>query len=151
MREHGARDERGSALVELALVLPLALMLLFGIIEFSATYNNSISVRNGTREGARMAVVNDVSADSACNAGATAIVCKTKERIGLDTSKTKVGISLSGTSVGDSVTICATYPAFNTTGVMQPFLGGKTVSSSVTMRLEQTPTFSSYTGDGLTC
>jgi hypothetical protein len=147
VHERRARDERGSALVELALVLPLVLMLVFGIIEFSATYNN---VRNGTREGARMAVVDDVSADSACSAGAMAIVCKTKERIGLDTSKTKVGIRLDGTSVGDTVTICATYPAFNITGIMAPFLGGKTVSSSVTMRLEQTPTFGNYTGDGLT-
>lgn len=151
MAERRAHGERGASLVEFALVLPLVLMLLFGIIEFAATYNNSISVRNGTREGARMAVVNDVSGDAACGAGATAIVCKTKERIGLDASKTKVGIRLDGSSIGDTVTVCASYPAFNITGIMEPFLGGKTVTSSVTMRLEQVPTFGSYTGDGLSC
>lgn len=151
MAERRGRGEQGAALVEFALVLPLVLLLVFGIIEFSATYNNSISVRNGTREGARMAVVNDLSGDSTCSAGAMAIVCKTKERIGLDASKTKVGIRLDGTGVGDTVTVCATFPAFNITGVMQPFLGNTTVSSTVTMRLEQAPTFASYTADGLTC
>ena len=52
------RRERGQALVEFALVLPILLILLLGILDFSravAAYN---SVSNGARSGARVAIVN---------------------------------------------------------------------------------------------
>ena len=52
-----ARDERGAAAVEFALVLPILLVLAFGIIDFGRllyTYNNLTSA---VREGARFASV----------------------------------------------------------------------------------------------
>ncbi len=66
------RDERGAALVEFALVVTLLLLLIFGMVEFGLDYNNYIVVRNGSREGARLAVVNDVNNVPSCTiAGAT--------------------------------------------------------------------------------
>lgn len=135
-----ARGERGAALVEFALVLPLLMLFVFGVIEFGGTYNNFISLRNGVREGARLAVVNDQSGGN--------IVTETKQRIGLDTTQTYVAVALSGNQVGDTVTICASYPAYNITGVMKPFLGNRSITSRVTMRLEQVPSFSSSTEPG---
>ena len=52
-----ARDERGAAAVEFALVLPILVVLAFGIIDFGRllyTYNNLTSA---VREGARFAAV----------------------------------------------------------------------------------------------
>lgn len=141
--------ERGAALVEFALLLPLLLVLVFGIIEFGGTYNNSISLRNGVREGARLAVVNNVSPSGSCSGDATTVlVCQTKARIGLNPNTTKVSITVpSGAKIGDTVTVCASSPTYKITGIMTPFLGDS-VTAAVTMRLEQVPSFTSYADAG---
>ena len=51
------RSEKGQALVECALVRPLLLALLCGIIDFGWLYYNQITLNNAAREGARYAVV----------------------------------------------------------------------------------------------
>ena len=57
-RAQGA--ERGAAVVEFALVVPVLLVLVGGIIEFSYSYNLQISVTQAAREAARtMAIFND--------------------------------------------------------------------------------------------
>ena len=47
--------EKGQAMVEFALVLPLLLTLLCGIIDFGWLYYNQITLNNAAREGARYA------------------------------------------------------------------------------------------------
>ncbi len=49
----GTRD-RGAAAVEFALVLPLLLLLVFGIIDFGRAYMAQISLTQAAREGARL-------------------------------------------------------------------------------------------------
>ncbi|MBK5097521.1 MAG: pilus assembly protein [Gemmatimonadetes bacterium] len=51
------RQDSGQALVELALALPLLLLILVGIFEFARAYGIKQSLVNGAREGARVAVV----------------------------------------------------------------------------------------------
>lgn len=51
------KSQQGQALVELALVLPILLMLLFGIIEFGRIYGAYMVISNLSREGARYGVV----------------------------------------------------------------------------------------------
>jgi len=55
VRERGGRvgREDGQALVEFALVLPLLLLLLFGIIEFGLALNRYLSLNDAVRAGAR--------------------------------------------------------------------------------------------------
>jgi len=53
------RDEKGSAAVEFAVVLPLLLMVLFGIIEFGLLIYNKAMITNASREAARAGVVFD--------------------------------------------------------------------------------------------
>ena len=56
---NGDRD-RGAAAVEFALVLPVLVLMLLGLIEFSILFNTQISLTNAAREGARsMAIHND--------------------------------------------------------------------------------------------
>lgn len=66
------RRERGAAAVEFALVAPILLSLVAGIVEFSYTYNLQISVTQAAREAARtMAIQNNQSlARAAAVAGA---------------------------------------------------------------------------------
>lgn len=49
--------ERGVAVVEFALVLPLLVLILFGIIEFSLILYNKAIITNASREGARSGIL----------------------------------------------------------------------------------------------
>jgi len=53
----GLRSERGASTVEFALLLPVLVLLLFGIFEFGLAYNSYLAVTHAAREGARMAAV----------------------------------------------------------------------------------------------
>ena len=48
---------RGAAAVEFALVMPILIMLLFGIIEFGRAYNAKLTLANAAREAAREFVI----------------------------------------------------------------------------------------------
>jgi len=52
-----SRLRRGAAVVEMAVVLPLLLTLVFGIIEFGWTFMVYQNVTNAAREGCRVAVL----------------------------------------------------------------------------------------------
>lgn len=71
---HGGA-ERGASAVEFALVLPLLVLILFGIIELGRLYNMQISLTGAAREGARvMAISNDwTAAESATIAAAPSV------------------------------------------------------------------------------
>jgi len=53
-------QRQGTATVEFALVLPLLLGLLFGIIEFGLLFKDQLSIQQAAREGARVAAVGKV-------------------------------------------------------------------------------------------
>lgn len=53
----GLRDERGSQIVEAALVLPLLLLVLLGILDFGLLFQRYEAVTNAAREGARVAIL----------------------------------------------------------------------------------------------
>jgi hypothetical protein len=57
-RHGGAADERGVALIEFVLVLPLVLLLLFGMIDFGKAFNYWNDETHLANEAARYAVVN---------------------------------------------------------------------------------------------
>jgi Flp pilus assembly protein TadG len=58
-KENGAtmNSQRGAAVVEFAFVLPLLLVILFGIIEFSFLLYDKAMLTNASREGARVGIV----------------------------------------------------------------------------------------------
>jgi hypothetical protein len=51
-------DDRGAALAELALVLPLVLVLVLGMLDFGKAFNEWIDETHLANEGARLAAVN---------------------------------------------------------------------------------------------
>ncbi|MGI6452354.1 MAG: TadE/TadG family type IV pilus assembly protein [Syntrophomonadaceae bacterium] len=50
-------NEKGQGLVEMALVLPILLLLLFGIVEFGRVYGSALLVSSLARDGARFGAV----------------------------------------------------------------------------------------------
>ncbi len=57
MKHVGRRRRRGTAIVEFAVVLPLLLLLLFGIVEFGWLFLIRQTLVNAAREGCRVAVL----------------------------------------------------------------------------------------------
>ena len=163
-----ARDERtrrgrssGQALVEFALVLPVLAALIFGIVDFGFAFNSYIELRSGSREGARLAAVNNGcnTTASGCSTGATAqrtdLIADTRDRItGLaDADDVEIGISFpdGAKTAGNSVAVCLVYPFESVTGLFT-FLNID-LESKALMRLEQTATFNdgTSTGGAVTC
>jgi Flp pilus assembly protein TadG len=73
------QSERGGALVEFALVLPILLVLVFGIVDFGRAFQASITLTNATREGARLGATG-ADQSTICNrvtatAGVSPVTC----------------------------------------------------------------------------
>jgi Flp pilus assembly protein TadG len=62
---HRCRDERGQSSVEFALVLPLLLLVLFGIVEFARAFNAYNDLNQMAASGARFAAVGRYPGDTA--------------------------------------------------------------------------------------
>lgn len=110
------KDQYGGAAVEFALILPLLIVLLFGIIEFGLiTYNKQI-ITNASREGARAGVVirNPRLTDAQIQAVANQYAQKHLVTFGSGTINFNPAISpaepRSGTLLGTDLTFTVEYP-----------------------------------------
>jgi Flp pilus assembly protein TadG len=104
--------ERGAAAVEFALVVPLLVLLLLGIVEYSKAFQVQATLADAAREGARvMALANDVSsARSAAKSAAASTVTLTDAQISVTPT------SCAGASLTTSVKVTISY--------RQPFASG---------------------------
>jgi len=64
-------NTKGQSLVEFALILPVLMLIILGIVEFGWLLNGQITLTNAAREGARTAVVCDAA--TAYNKALTAV------------------------------------------------------------------------------
>lgn len=147
------RGERGAALVEMALVLPLLLMIVFGIIEFGTTYSNYIGLRDGVRNAARSGAVGNMGQSTNCgledadeaSTQVKRLMCLTKRQAGLDPSALRVKVmSANSTFTGagtfqknEALIICAQIPTKAVTGFLGQALTGHTLRTKVAMRIER--------------
>jgi Flp pilus assembly protein TadG len=142
-------DERGQALVEFALVLPLLILLLFALLDFGKAYNYWNDATHLTGEGARYAAVDRKPKPLDTQSLQQQILqqADTQElRQGLSTpsiAPAQVCISFpNGTQTqGDPVQVSMTFDYH-----FLPFIGNKvgaltrTIRSTTVMRLEAAPT-----------
>lgn len=71
-RGQGCNSESGASAVEFAIVLPLLVLFVFGIIEFGLAFNRQQAMHAAAREGARLASVGYPVADVVISARRTA-------------------------------------------------------------------------------
>jgi hypothetical protein len=153
----GARRERGAALIELAIALPILIMVVFGVVEFGVTYNDYISIRDGVRQASREGSVGNFGPAATTGApchltGAETasdnikrLICLTKTEIALDSTKVRVKVlsgapAFTGTGTfakNDSLIVCAQYPVDAITGVIGQFLDGRSLQSRTAFRIEK--------------
>jgi len=95
-------SSRGQTLVEFALVLPIIVILLFGIIDFGLMLNHRITLQHAVREGARYGMV---TGDCA------AIQQRTADRAGdiITASDVTVSYSSDPAMPGDTVKVSAPF------------------------------------------
>lgn len=99
------RSERGQSMTEFALVLPLLVVLLFGIIQFGITFNNYISLTDAVRAGARKATTSRHLSDPV---GATVDQVR---RAGTDLDPADLQVNVTSSwNPGDEVQVSASYP-----------------------------------------
>jgi hypothetical protein len=93
-------SERGAAIVEFALLLPILIVLVFGVVEFGRAYNASVTLTHASREGVReLAISRDP--------GSAVAVTKSAATT-LDPLRVSV---IAGTCVpGEAARLEATYP-----------------------------------------
>ncbi|HEX5369268.1 MAG TPA: TadE/TadG family type IV pilus assembly protein [Dehalococcoidia bacterium] len=133
----GRKKERGQALLEFAIVMPIFLVLLMGIVDFGLGLRAWISITNSAREGARIASV---------HATCDSIINRVEDSSGgLVTSSSQVTIDPSDCDFtsGDPVTVTVeyTYNLVTPLGGMLGLLGGGIpssihISSTSNMRVE---------------
>lgn len=98
------RDESGAAAVEFALVMPLLVLLVMGIVSFGRAYQTQAALAAAAREGVRvMAVRND---PAAARAAAEAVVGDLSPAL----SDSQIAISPSVCAPGQTATVTASYP-----------------------------------------
>ena len=59
------RGDRGAAFLEFAIIVPILLTLVMGIVEFGRAYNVVISLQGAAREGARVLALGNLSPNMA--------------------------------------------------------------------------------------
>lgn len=89
------REESGQALAEMALVTPILLVLVFGIVEFGAAWRSYQVITNAAREGARRAVMAEGLVDTS-EAAVLGIVEDVMTSGGLDYDPGQVTFSCNG-------------------------------------------------------
>jgi Flp pilus assembly protein TadG len=98
-------EERGQSMTEFAIVLPILVVLLFGIVQFGILFNNYVTLTDAARAGARAAAVSRQSADP--TGTATAAVRSSAS----DLNQASLGVSVSSAWTPTApVTVTATYP-----------------------------------------
>jgi Flp pilus assembly protein TadG len=108
IRSSKLRDQRGQAMTEFALVLPIIALLLFGVIQFGITFNNYLTLTDAVRAGARKGAV---ARHLTTNREAAVEKAVTNAATDLKLSDLDVTVAVSpGWEQGADVTVTATYP-----------------------------------------
>ncbi|MBP2626276.1 MAG: TadE family protein [Firmicutes bacterium] len=123
------KNNRGQALVEFALMLPVLLLLVVGVMEFGLIINQYMVLAEAAREGARSAALGD--SDTAI----TTVVKTAASQI--DITQLTITISPTTRIRGSRVTVTVAKPAQAITQLMSPFFPpGFMVQGAATMRVE---------------
>lgn len=126
-----ARSQKGSVIIEFALILPLFLILLFGMVTFSTALYNKTVLTMASREGARAGVVfvaNQTEADIRNRASSVALQVCQDNLISFGPSMTP---SVTPVISGDTLTVTASG---NYSGVF--IFSDMAISAETSMRIE---------------
>ncbi|WP_024367158.1 TadE/TadG family type IV pilus assembly protein [Arthrobacter sp. TB 26] len=108
-------SERGAVAVEFALLAPVLVMMLLGIMEFGRAYNTQITLSSAAREGVRVMAINNNAAAARTAAKSSAPALKPV------LADTNITITPATCTTGAQVTLKITYSLSTMTGIAGPF------------------------------
>jgi Flp pilus assembly protein TadG len=123
------RGSSGQAIIELALVLPILLLILFGITEFGRAIMTTNVLNTAAREGARLAVVRPIS-------DTLAVQNRVNQILGASNIQARqITVEYLATSRSIKVTVTSDFTILSR-GVIRPFMGTIPLRGSTVMRYE---------------
>jgi len=114
-----ARRDEGAAAVEFALVVPLLLLLVFGIIDFGILFGQNLALSNAARDAARFGVVRQI--DGSAGRSCYQVLKRTRDAavtIALNPNDVGVTVTRNGTTIC-SVAAGTALPASANTAALQ--------------------------------
>lgn len=107
--------ERGAVAVEFALLAPVLVMLLLGIMEFGRAYNVQSTLTNAAREGVRNMAINNSQTD------ARAATRNAATNLNPILADVNITFSATNCTVGSQMTVTVNYDLATMTGIAGPF------------------------------
>ena len=152
------------ALIEFVLILPLAALILFGLIDFGFIFQSYNQLRNGVQAGDRLASINESNYEAPANCSllsgsaspnTTNLVCSiladiNPPLIGISSGTLTVGITIedpttSNTTEQKDIVVCAAGTLNSTTGLLAKMLfGSHMASTSTILAATAPPNFSDF-------
>ena len=154
---HG-RKERGAVLVELAMVVPILVLVVMGIVDYGVMFSEKISLRNGVRESDWNASCAIYGSEVPCtltfdgaepNDTTKRALCLAKYRSELPHEPMRLKLlfvdldnpgSASSYDVGQGLMVCAMRPARSATKFYAPLFDGKVQQTRLTSVIIATST-----------
>ncbi len=142
----GRRQQRrrlghsGAAAVEFALVMPILFLAVFGILQYGLYFNDSLNVRQGVREAARMGVVRNFPACGGESTDMGRLRCQAQEQINALTGTEYVRVVRPTTwAKAQPLVVCALVKSDGAIGVL-PMPNHGWIGSTIQMSIEQDAT-----------
>ena len=123
------RDERGQAMVEFAIVVPLVLLMMVAIFEFGRAWNVYHAETDAARLGARSAAVAD---PATTQDSVYAIINRALARDAIDTSSATITLTGWRAGTGTPVTVALQVPYKFV--ILRPLMMWTTSQASITLR-----------------
>lgn len=121
------RSQKGQSLVETALVIPILLLILFGIVDFGRIFHAYLTLDHAGREAARVATVGEDDG---------VIGAKILSATSTLTNRVTYSISPGTRKSGDEATITITYPVDFLTPIIGQIIGTFNIENKTVMRVE---------------
>ena len=137
------RGAEGAAAVEFALVMPILITVMFGILQYGLWFNDSLNTRQGVREAARQGVVRNFPVAAPCTSTSTdmdKLRCDAKRQINALTGAEYVKVVKPTTwSKSQPLIVCALVKSEGGVGLF-PMPNNGWISSTTQMSIEQDAT-----------
>jgi len=153
-RASDPRRDSGAAAVEFALVLPVLVLILFGIIDYGLYFGNALDTRSGVASASRQAVVNNftpctTSGTFVAGSDSSFLACMVEARTSplagttyvkviLPTDATNPTSTATGWYAGESVVVCEATSSTGVTGYV-PLPSKGVIRVRLVSEIEQHP------------
>ena len=134
--ESAAGDERGQAVIETALTLPLLLLVMMGLLQCGQLFNNWVMLTDAVRAGSRQLAISRAPGQNACTLAETTLRSAAPTLTTADLTVTwTVTNTCTNLLAGSEATLKATYPCkLSILGV--DYVPNCTIKAQTTERVE---------------